>query len=214
MAKWPGAVAKCHYRTGTRRSDPRQGVQLRDGCPVERQSGSSAAGCSVGRATTERKVGRQPGEGRWAHSGDPIEPCDAAERPPALAIRHDPLRQRRPDPGEPLELPCARPVGVDSLTRSQRPGEGQRELPLAQRVAIGRGVEQNHWPVVRRRHPPAGPDQVPGDAEPEHDDEGAALMGRHARQTTRRTAGSRYPRTEDGTTEGGTRPQPRPDGRG
>jgi hypothetical protein len=142
VAKWTRAVAKCHYGTSLRRPNPGQRIQFLDGSLVQVHKGLTGPCNIFGANPTEREVRRQPGQCGGAHSGYPIEPLDAAERPPALAIRHNPARQCRPNAWEPLKLPGAGPIGVDPLAGGQRLGEGHGRIAMRKRVAGQGWVEE------------------------------------------------------------------------
>src|SRR5690606_40251824 len=104
VAKWPSAVAKCHYRPGPSRANPRQLLELLRSCLIERHPDVGPTGYSFGRTAQEIEMWGQPSQRRRTDPGHPVEPVDAAERPLALAIRHDPSGQRGADAGQPLEL--------------------------------------------------------------------------------------------------------------
>ena len=186
MAKWPGAVAKCDYGPGACRSDPRKRVEFGDSCPIEDVQTGRGYRRRIGSPAAEREVRRQSLERRLPYSCHPVETGDAAERPPPLAIRHDPPGQLGTHAGEALELAHSGAVGVNPLVGAERCGEPQRAVAMGERVAVGGRVEEGDGPVGARRRPGRGTHQVAADTESEDEEEGATLGGGHAGKLPRR----------------------------
>lgn len=176
MAKWADAVAKCDDGPGTRRPDARQGVKLFDSCPVERLRPVIVYRRSIGRPAGEREVGSQAIEGGLSDSRHPIETSDAAERPPILAIRHDPPGQRRTDPWQPFQLAHLGPVDIDALSRAEGAAQLQRAVAVGKGIAITRTVEEYHRRPADRRAAVASTDQVAAHRQDQDQDEGAAFV--------------------------------------
>lgn len=123
VAKWPGAIAKCHDGHCPAHPDPVEALEIGDPRGVEVQPGVLHTRQRFGPNPGKREVRGKPPQGGRPDSDDSVEPGDTAERTEALAIRHDPPRQRRPDSWEPLQLAGAGTVGVDPFPWVERPGQ-------------------------------------------------------------------------------------------
>lgn len=117
--------------------------------------------------------GQQPG----ADPGHPVEPGQAPERTPGLAIRHDPLGQSETYPGQPGQLLSAGPVGVDPLARAQWPGARQNAVPVRSRGSWRKRGQELHLSRRSARAPEPPANALTQEPEREKQDERAALGG-------------------------------------
>jgi hypothetical protein len=124
LAKWASAVAKCHDCPGTGRPDPRQGVEIGDTGLIQVDGDVIADRSSIGRHHPEAQVWSEPCQRAWPDTRNPVEARDAAERPPDLAIRHDPFGEGWADPREAGEFSRSCPLRIDPLPRGE--GASQR----------------------------------------------------------------------------------------
>ena len=175
LAKWAGAIAKCHDGAGASRANARQTDQICRSRPVQVDRVRKARALSFGRNAPKSEVAPEPVEEGWAQPPHPPKARDIAERPMALAIRHDPVRQGGPDPREAGQLDSTGTVHVDAFAGTEGPPLLPNGIAVGERVTVGRGVEERgcgRWCAGCRSD---RAQQVAADEEREEQGQGATL---------------------------------------
>jgi hypothetical protein len=114
--------------------------------------------------------------------GHPIQPFQAAERPPGIPISNNDLCQREADPGQPSQFGGGRNVGVNLLTGCERPCLVHGTVTLRRRGPVGeRGEKLN----LTRRLPRAGGEKA----------HALTCHGQRQQQEQRTTLGREHGRT-------------------
>lgn len=119
-----------HNRESPRGSDEGKLFHLHGGSRVQVYEGGNRGGDSRRSRTpgTECEVGSNGPQQARSNPGNAVQVRQRPVGSIAVPVRNDPLRQRKPNPGEPSQVKSGGTIGIELLPRSERTVRRLRRL--------------------------------------------------------------------------------------